>query len=66
METAIEVKGLSKTYKVRRKKFEAVKEINFSIKQGEIFGLLGPNGAGKTTTINMIIGILKNSKGHIT
>ena len=62
---ALEVIGLSKTYKNKGKKFEAVKGIDFSIEEGEIFGFLGPNGAGKTTTINMIIGILKKDKGSI-
>ncbi|MHA1610627.1 MAG: ABC transporter ATP-binding protein [Promethearchaeota archaeon] len=37
--------------------FHAVKDITFSIKNGEIVGFLGPNGAGKTTTIRMIMGI---------
>tara|TARA_Y100000310_G_C20667941_1_gene808649 strand:- start:901 stop:1827 length:927 start_codon:yes stop_codon:yes gene_type:complete len=65
MTKALEVKGLSKTYKNKGKKFEAVKGISFDIEEGEIFGFLGPNGAGKTTTINMIIGILKKDKGSI-
>ena len=34
--------------------FEAVKDVSFSVKKGEIFGFLGPNGAGKTTTINVL------------
>lgn len=37
--------------------FAAAKDINFSIKQGEIFGLLGPNGAGKSTTFKMMCGL---------
>ncbi len=41
----------------------AVDHINFSVKQGEIFGFLGPNGAGKTTTINMLITVLKPTEG---
>ena len=36
--------------------FIAVENVNFSIKQGELFGLLGPNGAGKTTMIKWIRG----------
>ncbi len=43
----------------------AVKEINFSVKQGEIFGFLGPNGAGKTTTIRMLTGVLKPTSGIV-
>ena len=44
----------------------AVKGINFTIQQGEIFGLLGPNGAGKSTTINMIAGVDRLGSGRIT
>lgn len=43
----------------------AVKGIDFSIQQGEIFGLLGPNGAGKSTTINMIAGVTRIGSGSI-
>lgn len=41
----------------------AVDHVNFNVKQGEIYGFLGPNGAGKTTTINMLITVLKPTKG---
>ncbi len=44
----------------------AVKGINFTIDNGEIFGLLGPNGAGKSTTINMIAGVVRLGSGSIT
>lgn len=42
---------------------DAVKGVNLSITQGEIFSLLGPNGAGKTTTISMISGLLPPTAG---
>ena len=58
MEYALEVKGVTKSFVSKRKKFYALKDISFKIKRGEIFGLLGPNGAGKTTLINTIIGIV--------
>ena len=44
----------------------AVNDLNFEVKEGEIFGLLGINGAGKTTTFRMITGLLDKSKGDIT
>lgn len=44
---------------------EAVKNVSFTIKTGEIVGFLGPNGAGKTTTIKMLAGLLHPSSGHI-
>lgn len=48
------------------KKLEAVKNVSFEIKRGEIVGILGPNGAGKSTTIKMIAGLLRTSEGTIT
>lgn len=45
---------------------EAVKNISFEIKEGEIVGFLGPNGAGKTTTLKMLSGILYPTSGDAT
>jgi ABC-2 type transport system ATP-binding protein len=42
---------------------EAVKDVTFSIDEGEVVGFLGPNGAGKTTTLKMLSGILFPSSG---
>jgi ABC-2 type transport system ATP-binding protein len=50
--------------KVFNKSLVAVDHINFSVKEGEIFGFLGPNGAGKTTTINMLITVLRPTEGR--
>ena len=61
MENSIEVINLSKSYGNK----EAVKNINFKIKENQIIGLLGPNGCGKTTTIGMLLGLLKPSNGEI-
>jgi len=56
---AIEVNNLTKEFG----KFIAVDNVNFNVKQGEIFGFLGANGAGKSTTIRMLIGILEPTSG---
>jgi len=61
MEYSVEVINLSKSYG----KKDAVRGIDFKIKENEIIGLLGPNGCGKTTTIGMLLGLLKPSKGQI-
>jgi len=55
----IEVEGLSKRFG----KIEAVRDVTFAVKPGEIFGFLGPNGAGKTTTINILCTLLTPSAG---
>ncbi len=57
----LKVEGLNKFF---RKK-HAVKDVGFSMNQGEIVGLLGPNGAGKTTTFYMIVGFYKPNSGNI-
>ena len=44
---------------------EAVKDLTFSIEEGEVVGFLGPNGAGKTTTLKMLCGILFPTSGEI-
>ena len=61
MEYSVEVINLYKSYG----KKDAVRGIDFKIKENEIIGLLGPNGCGKTTTIGMLLGLLKPSKGQI-
>jgi ABC-2 type transport system ATP-binding protein len=45
--------------------YQAVNDISFTVKKGEILALLGPNGAGKTTTINCILGFLKPDGGKV-
>lgn len=43
---------------------DALREINFKIKEGELVGFLGPNGAGKTTTLKILSGILHPTSGE--
>ncbi len=59
MKNVIEVKNLKKKYK----NVEAVRDISFSVYEGEIFGFLGPNGAGKTSTIRIICGLSRPTSG---
>jgi ABC-2 type transport system ATP-binding protein len=59
---AIEVKHLHKKYGP----IEAVNDVTFSVKKGEIFGVIGPNGAGKTTTVECISGLRKPDSGTIS
>ncbi|MBD2207733.1 ABC transporter ATP-binding protein [Calothrix sp. FACHB-1219] len=57
----IRVEGLNKRYG----KLVAVKGIDFTVNQGEIFGLIGPDGAGKTTTFHILSGVMEASAGNI-
>lgn len=71
----IEVRDITKIYKLSKKQMqqqktkknskEAVRNVSFTAREGEIFGLLGPNGAGKTTTLRCIATLLKPTKGDI-
>lgn len=58
---------VSKTYKsgLLKSKVTAVEDLDFSIRQGEVFGMVGPNGAGKSTTIKLLLGLLKPDRGEI-
>jgi ABC-2 type transport system ATP-binding protein len=58
----LDIKNLNVTYG----SFQAVKDVSFFVKAGEIFGLLGPNGAGKTSTLSAVEGLLKFASGTIT
>lgn len=63
MTPIISVSNLNKTYEDG---FQALKNINLEIQQGEIFALLGPNGAGKTTMISIICGTANATSGKVT
>jgi ABC-2 type transport system ATP-binding protein len=56
---------VSKLSKVYASGFQALKNVDLEIRQGEIFALLGPNGAGKTTLISIICGIVNPSAGTV-
>jgi ABC-2 type transport system ATP-binding protein len=58
----IEVKGLKKSYG----DVHAVRGVDLSIAQGEIFSLLGPNGAGKTTTVEILEGFRTRDAGSVS
>jgi len=57
----LEIKGLKKSFKAK----EVLKNLNLSIKEGEIVCLLGNNGAGKTTLINCILRMIQADVGSI-
>lgn len=60
MEECVIVEGLRKTYFGR----SVVKDISFTIQQGEVFGILGHNGAGKTTLVETMLGLKEADAGN--
>jgi branched-chain amino acid transport system permease protein len=57
----LEVSGLSKNFGGLR----AVRDVSFTVREGEILGIIGPNGAGKTTLFNLLNGILQPDTGRV-
>jgi ABC-type multidrug transport system ATPase subunit len=57
----ISVNHLAKTFGA----FEAVKDVSFTVRRGEVFGFLGPNGAGKSTTMRCMLSLIKPTAGDI-
>ena len=61
MPAAIETRHLHRRFR----KTVAVRDLDFRMEEGEIFGLIGPDGAGKTTLLRMLAGVLKPTSGQV-
>ncbi len=57
----LEVEGLSKHFGG----VQAVRDLSFQVREGEILGVIGPNGSGKTTTFHLITGFHRPDRGHV-
>ena len=62
LKTAVELRGITKTFG----SVTANKDVNLTIRRGEILALLGENGSGKTTLMNMLSGIYYPDEGQIS
>jgi ABC-2 type transport system ATP-binding protein len=63
--SAVVVEHLTKVFKrgVGQKAFTAVRDVSFSVNEGEVYGLIGPNGSGKSTTMKVLLGLLAPNQG---
>jgi len=66
LSAAIEFQGVSHTFKAKGKEVQAVRDVSFSLSEGEVFGFVGPNGAGKSTTIKIMLDIINDYQGQVT
>ncbi len=62
MDAIVKFENVKKIYSHQ---IEALKGISFEVPQGSVFAILGPNGAGKTTTLKIMMGLIKQSSGHV-
>lgn len=65
MEKILDVKNICKKYQAQNGEIEALKDINFSVKQGEYISIIGPSGCGKSTLLSIIAGLENKTSGEI-
>ena len=58
---ALVVRGLTRRFGAR----VAVKDLNISVREGDVYGFLGPNGAGKTTAMRCMLGLIRRDAGNV-
>ena len=65
MNDILEIKNLSKKYHTINGEVEAIKNVSFNIKKGEIIGIVGSSGCGKSTLLSILSNLEKPTKGII-
>ena len=65
MSNIVQVKNLSMNFYTKEGELEVLKDMNFSLEEGEILTLLGPSGCGKSTILNILTNLLKPTKGEV-
>lgn len=65
MKKVLEVKNICKTYQAQNGEIEALKDINFDVKEGEYISIIGPSGCGKSTLLSIISGLESKTAGEI-
>jgi len=61
----LSVHGLKKVYQTDGREFEAIRDLTFTLKEGEFACLVGPSGSGKTTLLKCIAGLMPASAGQV-
>ena len=61
----LKVTNICKTYQAKNGEIEALKNISFSVNEGEYISIIGPSGCGKSTLLSIIAGLEDKTKGNI-
>ena len=65
MREIVKVNNLCKNFFTKEGELEVLKNISFTLNQGEIISLLGPSGSGKSTILNILTNLLKPTSGDV-
>ena len=60
MKNILEVKNIGKKYQNKEDEIQALKNVNFRIKEGEFVSIIGPSGCGKSTILRLIAGLIRH------
>jgi len=62
MKEVLRLENICKTYQAKNGETEALKNVNFSVKEGEFASIIGPSGCGKSTLLSIVAGLEKKSR----
>ena len=62
MREVLKLENINKTYQAKNGEIEALKNVNFSVNEGEFASIIGPSGCGKSTLLSIIAGLENKSK----
>ena len=66
MREVLRLENVSKTYQAKNGEIDAIKNVNFTVNEGEFVGVIGPSGCGKSTLLSIITGLeSKSSRKNI-
>ena len=65
MREVLKLENISKTYQAKNGEIEALKDVNFSVGEGEFVSIIGPSGCGKSTLLSIASGLEKKTSGKI-
>jgi len=59
------IENVSMAFQTKKGSFQALRDVNFNIKEGEFISIIGHSGCGKSTVLNLIAGLLEPTEGHL-